>query len=226
LNQLPPEAQQPTLAVSTGETAASMYLNFSSDVMAPNQITDYLIRVVQPKLQTIPGVQKAELLAGRQFALRAGLDPQRLAVHGLTATDIHQQLAQNSFISAVGATKGQDVKINLTAGTDLHSVDEFRKLVVKRQGDKLVRLEDVANVTLGAENYEFKGSFDGRKAIAIALFVAPDANLIEVTRAVHAAFPDIQAQLPSGLQGLIVFDATMFVNSSINEVIKTLIEAL
>jgi multidrug efflux pump len=226
LNQLPPEAQQPTLMLSTGQTQAQMYLNFSSEVMEPNQITDYLIRVVQPRLQTIPGVQEAQILAGRQFALRAWLDPQRLAAHGLTAADVRAKLAENNFISAIGTTKGQDVRISLTAGTDLHSVEEFRNLVVKRSGDQLVRLQDVGNVMLGAESYDLSGSFDGRKAIAIAMFVAPDANLLEVTRAVREIFPDIQSQLPTGLQGLIVFDATMFVNSSIQEVIKTLVEAL
>jgi multidrug efflux pump len=226
LNQLPPEAQQPTLVLSTGQTQAQMYLNFSSEVMPPNQVTDYLIRVVLPRLQTVPGVQEAQLIAGRQFALRAWLDPQRLAAHGLTAADVHTKLAQNNFISAVGASKGQDVRINLTAGTDLHSVEEFRNLVVKRSGDQLVRLQDVANVMLGAEDYEFGGSFDGTKAIAIAIFVAPDANLLEVTKAIRDVFPDIEAQLPAGLEGLIVFDATMFVDSSIREVVKTLVEAL
>lgn len=226
LNQLPPETQTPTLAVSTGETNASMYLNFSSDVMAPNQITDYLIRVVQPKLQTIPGVQEAQLLAARKFALRAWLDPQRLAAHGLTASDIYSVLGRNNYISALGASKGNTVKINLTAGTDLHSVDEFKNLVIKRDGNTLVRLQDVANVMLGAEDYELGGSFDGEKAIAIAIFVAPDANLLNVTKAVRDVFPDIQSQLPTGMKGLIVYDATMFVNSSIREVIKTLIEAL
>jgi multidrug efflux pump len=226
LNRLPPEAQQPVLEVSTGETAASMYLNFSSDVMQTNQITDYLIRVVQPRLQTIPGVQKAEILAGRQFALRAWLDPARLAAHGLTAADVYDALGRNNYISALGSSKGQDVKIDLTAGTDLHSIDEFKQLVVKQVGDQLVRLEDIANVVLGAENYDIGGAFDGEKAIAIAIFVAPDANLLDVTAAVRKVFPDIQAQLPTGLEGLIVFDATMFVNSSIDEVVKTLIEAL
>lgn len=226
LSQLPPETQAPTLSVSTGETTASMYLNFNSNIMAPNQITDYLTRVVQPKLQTIPGVQEARLLAARQFALRAWLDPQRLAAHGLTASDIYSVLGRNNYISALGASKGSTIKINLTAGTDLHSVEEFKNLVVKRVGDDLVRLQDVANVMLGAENYELGGSFDGKKSIAVGIFVAPDANLLNVTKAVREAFPEIQSQLPSGMQGLVVFDATTFVNSSISEVIKTLIEAL
>jgi multidrug efflux pump len=226
LNKLPAEAQQPVLEVTSGESTASMYLNFSSDVMATNQITDYLIRVVQPRLQTVPGMQEAEMLAGRQFALRAWLDPARLAAHGLTAADVYTALSRNNYISAIGSTKGQDIKIDLTASTDLHSLEEFRQLVVKQQGDQLVRLEDVANVMLGAENYEFSGSFDGTKAIAMAIRVAPDANLLDVTAGVRKMMPDIQAQLPSGLKGTLVFDATMFVNSSIDEVIKTLVEAL
>src|SRR5262249_25631099 len=137
-NQLPPDAQQPTLSVSTGETVDSMYLSFHSDVLATNQITDYLIRVVQPKLQTLPGVQTAEILGSRQFALRAWLDPVKLAAVGLTAGDVSNALASNNYLSAVGATKGQMVTVNLTAGTDLHSVEEFGNLVVKQKGGTLV----------------------------------------------------------------------------------------
>ncbi len=226
LNQLPPEAQQPVLTVSSGEQNAQMYMSFNSDVMQTNQITDYLIRVVQPRLQSVPGVQAAEIFASRQFALRAWLDPARLAAHGLTASDVHAALSRNNYISALGASKGQDVRIDITAGTDLHSVGEFKQLVVKQSGDQLVRLEDVANVLLGAENYDVDGAFDGKKALAVGIRVAPEANLLEVTAAVHKVFPDIQAQLPNGLNGLIVFDAARFVNSSIDEVVKTLVEAL
>jgi len=226
LNQLPTGTQQPVLTVKIGQTIDAMYIGFNSDTLAPNQITDYLTRVVQPKLQTVPGVQTAELLGQKVFALRAWLDPQKLAAYGLTAADVSQALAANDFISGIGTTKGQMVQVNLTASTSLHSVNEFRNLVIKQVNGAVVRLQDVANVTLGAEDYESQVGFDGKQAVYIGVQVAPSANLLEVIRGVHRVFPEIQAQLPRGLNGEIVYDSTEFVNAAIYEVIRSLIEAL
>ena len=221
--RLPPDAQQPVLRVDTGDSAASMYLGFDSNVMNANGITDYLARVVQPKLQSLPGVQRVEILGARTFALRAWLDPQRLAAAGLTAQDVYGALAANNYLSAVGATKGQMVTVNLNAGTDLHSLDDFRNLVIKQRPNSLVRLQDVANVSLGAESYDLNTNWNGKKAIFLSISAAPNANLLNVTKSVREAFPAIQAQLPAGLTGNINYDATVFVNSSIAEVIKTLL---
>jgi len=226
LNQLPPETQQPVLTVQVGETFAAMYIGFKSDVLAANQITDYLVRVVQPKLQAVVGVQTAELIGGQNFALRAWLDPMRLAAFGLTASDVRQALANNDYISSAGNTKGQMVQVNLSASTGLHSLEEFRNLVVKQANGAIVRLSDVANVTLGADNYDSKVSFDGQDAVYIGIKVAPSANLLDVVAGVHAALPDIQAQLPQGLEGAVVYDSTKFVNSAIDEVVRTLVEAV
>jgi len=226
LNQLPPGTLQPTLTVKVGQTIDAMYIGFSSDVLPANKITDYLVRVVQPKLQAVEGVQTAELLGAKLFALRAWLKPDRLAAYGLTAADVHQALAANDFLSAVGTTKGQMVQQILTASTNLTSLEQFRRLVVKQQNGGVVRLEDVANVTLGAEDYESEVGFDGKKAVYIGIQVAPAANLLDVIERVRDAFPDIQSQLPRGLNGKIVYDSTKFVNSSIAEVLKTLAEAL
>jgi multidrug efflux pump len=226
LNQLPPETQRPVLSVKVGQTIDAMYIGFSSKVLAPNQITDYLIRAVQPKLQAVPGVQTAELLGSKNFALRAWLDPVRLAAYQLTATDVSAALAANNFLSGIGLTKGQMVQVNLSANTDLRSVAEFENLVVKQQGDSLVRLRDVAKVSLGADDYESSVSFDGNKAVYIGIQVAPGANLLDVTQGVREVFPEVRAQLPQGLSGEIVYDSTKFVNSAIDEVIHTLVEAL
>jgi len=226
LNQLPQGSQQPTLNVKVGQTTDAMYIGFASDVLPPNKITDYLIRVVQPKLQAVEGVQTAEILGAKLFALRAWLDPVKLAAYGLTAADVRAALAANDFLSAVGTTKGQMVQVILTATTGLHSLAEFRKMVVKQQGGAVVRLEDVAKVTLGSEDYESAVGFDGKQAVYIGIQVAPAANLLDVVAGVRAAFPGIQSQLPSGLTGRIVYDSTKFVNSSIIEVVKTLAEAL
>lgn len=226
LNQLPSGAQQPVLTLKVGQTVDAMYMGFRSDVLEPNQITDYLVRVVQPKLQSIEGVQTAEILGAKKFALRAWLDPQKLAAYQLTATDISAALANNDYIAGVGATKGQMIQVNLTASTALHSVAEFRDLVVKQSGASLVRLSDVAEVSLGADDYDTSMVFGGKRSIAIGIQVAPTANLLEVIARVRNAFPAIHDQLPEGLEGLILYDSTDFVNSSIQEVITTLIEAL
>ncbi len=226
LNQLPQGSQQPVLSVKIGQTIDAMYIGFSSEVLPSNKITDYLVRVVQPKLQAVEGVQTAELLGQKLFALRAWLDPHKLAAYSLTAADVQQALAANDFLSAVGSTKGQMVQVNLTASTSLHSLGEFKRLIVKQKNGAIVRLEDVANVTLGAEDYESAVGFDGKQAVYIGIQVAPSANLLEVIQRVRDAFPPIQAQLPKGLDGRIVYDSTKFVNSSIHEVVKTLVEAL
>ena len=225
-NQLPPQAQQPVLNVQMGQTIDAMYMGFRSDVLPANSITDYLARVVKPKLDAVQGVQTAEILGGRQFALRAWLDPARLAAHGVTAADVYAALAQNNYLAAVGTTKGQMVSVDLTAATDLHSVDEFKQLAIKQKDGAIVRLEDVANVVLGAEDYDANVSFSGKLAVFIGIKVAPDANILDVAQRVRDAMPDIQAQLPSGLSGEIVYDGTKFITASIHEVVKTLIEAL
>jgi multidrug efflux pump len=226
LNQLPAEAQQPVITVQVGETVDAMYMGFFSQDLPNNNLTDYLVRVVKPQLDGIEGVQRAEIIGARQFALRAWLDPDRMAAFHVTAADVNAALARNNYLTALGSSKGQMVSVELTAATDLHSVDEFKQLVVKQQGDAIVRLEDVANVVLGAEDYNLTTAFGGRNSVFIGIKVAPDANVLDVVDRVRAAFPNIQAQMPTGLTGKIVYDSTKFIHSSIDEVVKTLVEAL
>ena len=225
-NQLPPQAQQPVLTVQTGQTTDAMYLGFYSDTLPTNDVTDFLQRVVKPKLDSVEGVQTAEILGARQFALRAWLDAGKMAAHGVTAADVSAALAANNYLTALGASKGQMVSVPLTAATDLHSVDEFKQLAVKQSGGAIVHLEDVATVTLGSENYDFNVAFSGVRSVFIGIKVAPEANILDVAKRVHIAFPPIRAQLPNGLTGEIVYDSTDFINTSIREVVKTLVEAL
>src|SRR5579863_87161 len=225
-NQLPPQAQQPVLSVQVGQTVDAMYMGFYSTTIPSNNVTDYLVRVVKPKLDSLEGVQTAEILGARQFALRAWLDAAKLAAHNVTAQDVFAALGNNNYLSAAGSSKGQMVTVDMTAGTDLHSVQEFRQLVIKQVGDSIVRLEDVANVTLGAENYDLNVAFSGKRSVFIGIKVAPQANILTVAKRVRAAFPDIQAQLPTGVSGEIVYDSTAFINTSIVEVVKTLAESL
>jgi multidrug efflux pump len=226
LNRLPPQSQQPSLQVQVGQAVSAMYLGFRSDVLQPNQITDYLVRVVQPKLQAVQGVQTVNFFGARNFALRAWLDPAKLAAFGMTAADVNAALAANDFISGLGNTKGQMVQVNMTASTGLHSLEEFQQLVVKQQNGAVVRLSDVATVVLGAEDYETNISFNGLNSIGMAIDIAPDANLLDVMGRVQTVFPDIQSQLPEGLQGAIVYDASRFVTAAIDEVESTITETL
>ncbi|MCP3724029.1 efflux RND transporter permease subunit [Paraburkholderia sp. CNPSo 3272] len=225
-NQLPPQAQQPVLTVQVGQTTDAMYMGFYSDVLPSNNVTDYLLRVVKPKLDSVQGVQTAEVLGGRQFALRAWLDSSRLAAHNVTAADVFTALGNNNYLATLGTTKGQMISVDLNAGTDLHSVEDFKKLVVTQKNGAIVRLEDVANVVLGADNYDFNVAFSGKRSVFIGIKVAPDANVLDVAKRVKAIFPELQRQFPTGMTGDIVYDATDFINTAIAEVVKTLVEAL
>jgi multidrug efflux pump len=226
LNQLPNGSQQPIMSIKIGQTIDAMYLGFSSSILAQNQITDYLTRVVQPKLQSVTGVQTAEIIGGKTFALRAWLDPVKLAAYNLTATDVSAALTANDYIAGLGSTKGQMVQVNLTAQTSLHSLEEFRNLVVKQVNGANIKLEDVAKVTLGSDDYDSSVGFNGKRAVYIGIQVAPNANLLDVVKGVRDFYPEIVAQQPQGLESEIVYDSTKFVNASIDDVEKTLIEAL
>jgi len=225
-NQLPPQAQQPVLTVQVGQTTATMYIGYFSTTLPTNGLTDYVTRVVKPKLDSIEGVQSADVIGARQYALRAWLDPERMAAHSITASDVYAALSANNYLTAVGTAKGQAVSIDLSASTDVHSLDEFKKLVVKQENGAIVRLEDVATVVLGAENYNFSVAFDGKRSVFIGIQTAPRANVLSVVKLVKAALPGIAEQLPTGVTQDLVFDTTKFINTAISEVVKTLIEAL
>lgn len=225
-NQLPSEAQEPVISIAVGETIDSMYIGFNSEVLSRNKMTDYLIRVVQPKIQSVDGVQEVEILGAKRFAIRAWLDPQKLAAYNLTATEVSQAISANDYLSAVGSTRGQMVKVDLVASTNMKSLAEFRQLIIKSKDGAFVRLSDVANVTLGAEEYDSAAGFDGKASVQLGIKVAPGANLLDVMQRVRDTFPEVQSQLPVGLNGEIAYDATAFVNSAINEVVRTLVEAL
>ncbi|HTT42187.1 MAG TPA: efflux RND transporter permease subunit [Steroidobacteraceae bacterium] len=226
LNQLPTGTQQPVITVQVGEQNAGMYIGFSSETVPANQITDYVIRVAQPKLQAVAGVQRAEILGARQYALRAWLDPVKLAANGVSAADVAAALQDNNYLSALGTTKGQMVSVDLKADTDLHSAQEFRNLVVKQKAGGFVRLGDLGNVVLGAEDYESEVAFKGKGAVFVGIHVAPEANILTVMGAIRKLFPEIQGQLPGGMHAQIGYDATGYINAAIRDVVKTLIETL
>jgi len=226
LNQLPPETQQPTLKIDIGQTTDAMYLGFFSTVLPTNKITDYLLRVVKPKLDAVEGVQVAEILGGRQFALRAWLNADKMAAHNITGADVSAALVNNNFISALGSTKGQMVAVDLRASTNVHSLDEFKNLVIRNANGALIRLGDIATVALGAEDYNTNVAFSGKTSVFIGIKTAPEANVLDVIKRVKDVLPEIQRQMPEGLQSTIAYDTTKFITSSINEVVNTLVETL
>jgi multidrug efflux pump len=225
-NQMPPQAQQSVISIAVGQTIDAMYLTFNSKVLPPNKITDYLIRVVQPQLQAVEGVQTAEMIGGKQFAVRAWIDPEKLAAYGLTATDVANALGNNDFLSAVGNTRGQMVQVNLTASTNLKSLADFQNLILKSQNGAYIRLSDVAKVTLGSQDYDSEAEFDGKPGVVLGIKVAPNANVLDVIKRVRDLFPSIQQQMPQGLTAKIAYDSTAFIENAISEVMWTLLEAV
>lgn len=226
-NDLPPEAEAPILNIETTDSQfASMYLSFYSEDLSGNQITDYLTRVVQPKLSSVSGVQKADILGARTFAMRIWLDPDRMASLNISPREVSQALERNNYLSAVGSTKGSMIKVNLIANTDLKTKEEFEKLVIKEDNGTLVRLADVANVVLGAEDYEQDVQFDGQKATFMGIWVLPTANSLDVIKQVRADLPDVERALPTGMKLGIPYDSTRYIEDSVNEVIKTLLETV
>ena len=226
-NDLPPEAEIPTINIETADSQfASAYLSFSSGILEANQITDYLTRIVQPRLAALEGVQRADILGGRTFAMRIWLKPDRLAAFNISPNQVRVALSANNFLSAVGHTKGSLIEVNLTANTDLRSVDEFKNLVVRQNGDQLVRLQDIADVSLGAEDYDSEVRFTGERAVFMGVWVLPNANSLDVIKRVRTEMAAIEKELPTGLKGRVAYDATKYIDDAIHEVIKTLCETL
>ncbi|MBP9943165.1 MAG: efflux RND transporter permease subunit [Desulfomicrobium sp.] len=224
---LPPEAEVPILNVESADSQfASAYLSFTSLDLEQNQITDYLMRVVQPRLSALSGVQRADILGARTFAMRIWLKPDRMAALNVTPAAVRQALAANNYLSALGQTKGELVQINLTADTDLRSADEFKQLAIREENGAVVRLGDIADVALGAEDYGAEVRFTGETAVFIGVWPLPNANSIDVIGLVRTEMESIQSTLPSGMKGRIAYDATEYINSAIHEVLKTLGDTL
>ena len=224
---LPPDAEIPVISIQAADSQfASAYLSFTSDILQPNEVTDYLVRLVQPRLTAVGGVQKADILGGRTFAMRIWMKPDRMAALNISPAQVRNMLARNNYLSAVGSTKGSLLQVNLTANTDLHTVDDFKKLVIRQEKGNLVRLSDIADVVLGAEDYNTEVRFSGQKAVFMGIWVLPNANSVDVIKRVRVEMEQIQKELPGGMKAEIAYDATAYINDAIHEVVKTLIDTL
>ena len=226
-NELPPEAETPTISVETADSQfASAYLSFYSDTLDQNQITDYLNRMVQPQLSAVKGVQRADVLGGRVFAMRVWLKPEELAARNISPAEVRSALQSNNALAAVGATKGTMFSVSLVANTDLKNVDEFKRLVVAQRNGTVIRLADVADVVLGAEDYNTEVKFGGQTATFMGIWVLPTESTVEVIKRVRAIMPEIERALPAGLNAKIAYDGTKYIDDALKEILRTLIETL
>lgn len=224
---LPPEAEVPAIRIESADSQfAAAYISFSSDILEQNQITDFLTRSIQPRLTAIAGVQKADVLGGRTFAMRIWLKPERMAALNVTPVQVRAALAANNVQAAVGQTRGSYTQVNLRADTDLKSVDEFKQLIIRNSADGIIRLSDIADVALGAENYDTVVNFSGDTAVFMGVWVAPNANALDVMKAVNKEMEAIKSELPTGMSGTVAYDSTEYIDTAIHEVIKTLTETL
>ncbi|PHQ79584.1 MAG: multidrug efflux protein [Coxiella sp. (in: Bacteria)] len=224
---LPPASQEPVIIKSTGSQTGMLYVAFSSKTLSSQQITDYISRVIQPQIESIQGVAEVQILGGSVFAMRAWLNPQKMASLGVSMTDVQDALRSNNFLSAAGNTKGKYIQVAITAETEAKTPEAFQQLIVKRGDDgEIIRLKDVARVELGKEDYDTSVYFNNTRGVFISVSPTPEANPLSMITQVRNLMPKIYKQMPPGLSGKIVYDATKFISASIKEVIETIFEAV
>ncbi|HEX9756310.1 MAG TPA: efflux RND transporter permease subunit [Nitrospiria bacterium] len=226
-NELPPEAEVPSISIQSADSEfAAAYLSFSSEILSQSEITDYLVRIAQPRLAALTGVQRTEFFGARTFAMRVWLKPAQMAALNVSPAQVRAALDANNYLAAIGSTKGAFVQVNLTANTDLHTAEEFKQIIIRRENDTIVRLQDVAEVELGAEDYDTEVSFNGKSAVFMGIHALPNANIIEVVNRVRTELDAIKRDVPKGLEVGIGYDTSEYVNSAIHEVVGTLTDTL
>ena len=223
--QLPKETQDPTISLSTGGGTGVLYLGFTSKTLSSSQITDYIERVVKPQLFTVGGVAKVDMYGGVPFALRVWLDPQKMAAFNLSASDVTQVLQANNYQSAVGQVNNDFVLYNGSANTQANSPESLEKLVVSSNNGQVIRLGDIAKVTLSRSSDSYRATANGQEAVVGAIEAAPSANPINIAKDVRELLPTIERNMPSTIKMTVMYDSTIAINDSINEVIKTILEA-
>lgn len=225
-SRLPAEAEDPTIVKGTGMTFATMYLAMQNPNMTSEQVTEYIERVIRPRMSTIPGVAEIQVLGGQTYAMRIWIDPIRLAGRGLTAAEVLGAVNNANFLAAPGKTKGEFTAYSITMETTLQTPEAFAALPISGTGDDVVRLADVARVELAAESTDTIVNFNGEPGTFIGVFPTPGANPLDMSTAVLAELPIIQSSLPQGMSMTLMYDATEQISASINEVFKTIAEAV
>src|SRR5215469_5561538 len=223
---IPKESNDPVVTKTTGQTTAVMYIGFSSDKLTGSAISDYLTRVVQPVMSTVDGVASADILGGQTFAMRLWLDPVKMAGRGISPGDVQAAIQANNFQAAAGQAKGYFIVSNVTTNTDLQNVNQFKRMIVKSANGGFVRMEDIATVELAAQSTDASVAFNGEHAIFIGVQATPQGNPLTIVKGVRALFPELERNLPPSMKMKVAFDSTKFIQSSIDEVEKTLGQAV
>lgn len=226
LNQLPKQAQLPVITKTSVTNVAYLYLAFTSNTMSSSQMTDYINRVIVPQIQAVNGVGQVMVYGNKTFAMRIWLNPTKMAQFNITPLQVYNALSNNNYISATGYTKNPYIQVNISTATDLHTVSEFKNLVVANYNGTLIRLKDIAKVELGAINYSATNIFNGKEAIVLGIFTTPTANPLTVVDNIYKILPSMKTQLPSAMQMKVAYDRTTYIRTSIDEVVKTVVETL
>jgi multidrug efflux pump len=225
--ELPSEAQPPVVEIQRADRPyASFYLSFTSSKRAPPELTDWLLRTLQPQLATLPGVQRVTFEGAQQIAMRIWIQPDRLAALGLAPGDVYAALQRNNYLAAVGQTKNAQVQVNLLANTDLRSAAEFKDLIVAERGGAIVRLSDVAQVELGAEEADMVAKHGKKPAIYLGIWPLVGENEIDVAHRLREEMERIRPTLPADMDMQMAYDATVFMEDALKEISKTLTETV
>lgn len=226
LAELPQGTLSPIIQAQTGDTFPNLILGFTSKTLTPEQITAYLSNVISPEIYGVSGVSQILIWGAKNYAMRIWLDTQKMANLGVTPSDVSQALINNNIQAAPGQLKGHYIFTNINLKSDLHEVVDFNNLVVKNDGGRLIRIQDIGKAELGAQDYDYGVTYEGQPAIFAGVSVAPDANPLTVIGQVRGLFPEMDKKLPPGVTRHLVMDSTEFISASIQEVIKTFIEAI
>ncbi len=226
LNQLPKQSQLPVITKTSVTNLAYLYLAFTSNSLSSSQMTDYLTRAVQPKVQSVSGVGQVMIYGNKQFGMRIWLNPKKMAEFNVTPVQVSQALANNNYISSNGYTKGNYIQVNISADTLLNSVRQFKNLVVANDGGTLIRIKDIGTVEMGSISYDAGNIMNGKKAVVMGIFTTPTANPLTVVKNIRKMIPSLKRELPAHIKLRVAFDRTVFISSSINEVVKAVVETL
>ncbi|WP_026060078.1 efflux RND transporter permease subunit [Pseudaminobacter salicylatoxidans] len=225
-SDLPTDAKDPTIVKGTGQQFAIMYLAMQNPNMTAEELTEYIERVIRPRVSTIQGVAEVQVLGAANFSMRVWIDPVKLAARGLTAAEVLGAINSSNFLAAPGKTKNEYVAYSITVQSTLQTPDAFGALPLRSDENGVVRLRDIAHVELAAESTDTVVNFNGKPGTFIGIFPTPSANPLDTAAAVIKELPEIQSSLPEGMTATMVYDSTETISASIEEVFKTIAEAV
>ena len=223
---LPSEAKDPVIVKGTGQQFAMMYLSMQNPNMTAEQLTEYIERVVRPRMSTVEGVADVQIFGAAEYSMRVWIDPIQLAARKVTASEVLVAINNSNFLSAPGAIENTNTTASITVQSTLQTPEAFSALPLRSEGGNIIRLRDVARVELAAKSTDTRVSFNGKPGTFLAIFPTPAANPLTTASAIHDIVPEIQASLPQGMTIEIVYDSTGQISASIEEVFKTIAEAV